>query len=64
MVFEDLNGKGRIHASRFLESRKAGKVFSGLSAWSRNVVTRTRPKQENLYSLALLRFGASLCQDL
>ena len=46
VVFGDLNGKGRSHASRFPKSRKVGKGFVGLSTWSRNVVMRTRPKQE------------------
>jgi hypothetical protein len=61
--FGDLNGKGRSHASRFPESRRAGKVLADLSAGSQNVVTRTRPKQ-NLVLASPFGFGASLCRGL
>jgi ribosomal protein L3 len=41
-------GKGRSHASQFPESRKADKRLAGLSAWTRNRVTWTRPQAGNL----------------
>jgi hypothetical protein len=41
-------GKGRSHASQFLEYGKTDKHLVGLSAWTRSRVTWTRPQARNL----------------
>jgi hypothetical protein len=58
MNFGDLNGKGRSHASRFPESRRAGKVFvEGHGMWSRG----EDPNRDLVFAspIGVLRFAVS-----